>query len=64
METEIAIVTVTDLKTGKRYIDTIDPYNKNVAQEQIKTLRRDLIKKNNLSEQDSKTEWEIILKKT
>lgn len=59
MKTEVAIVTVTDLKTGKRYIDTVDPYNKNVAQEQIKTLRRDLINKNNLSEPECKTEWEI-----
>lgn len=59
MKTEVAIVTVTDLKTGKTYIDTVDPYNKSVAQEQIKTLRRDLINKNNLSEPECKTEWEI-----
>lgn len=59
MKTEVAIVTVIDLKTGKRYIDTVDPYNKNVAQEQIKTSIRNLINKNNLSELECKTEWEI-----
>lgn len=59
MKTEVAIVTVIDLKTGKIYIDTVDPYNKNVAQEQIKTSIRNLINKNNLSELECKTEWEI-----
>lgn len=59
MKKEILKVTVIDLETGNRYSEKVEPYNKNVKEEQIETSKKRLVVKNKLSKENCKTEYEI-----